>query len=87
MNKKSAVLPFTTAYETLGIEVQNAVALFKIKHADHREAKKSDWPAYKTSKLKSIKEFERLYKRLTISAVNETNILFTIEGEYEADMD
>jgi hypothetical protein len=38
--EKCALLSFTTKHETLGIEVKNAAALFKIKHADHREAKK-----------------------------------------------
>jgi hypothetical protein len=83
--EQCAVLPFTTGQETLSVHIQNNLDLFKIKHADHRKTKTTDWPAYKASKLKSVKSFDASYKRISLTGANEANIIFIIEGESDFD--
>ena len=47
---------------------------------DYSKQKKSDWPAYQASSIKTIKEFERQYIWYRIRGANEYNITYIIES-------
>jgi hypothetical protein len=52
---------------------------------DLRNFKASDWPAYIASGERSIREFEKDFVAVHISAANEFNLIFEIEGFPEND--
>ena len=65
----------STDNETLGNEIISAFYKFEIKDKDLARHKKSDWPAYKHSKTKTMKSFEECYVRMELSGANEANII------------
>ena len=65
----------------LGKEVINYLNLFSIKDVNLRDTKSSDWPAFKNSKVKSIREFKQEYICISIESVNNSNLILQIEGK------
>ncbi len=43
--------------------------------------KESDWPAYKASKAKSMKQFKRDYVRYSLRGANEANIIIAVNSQ------
>jgi hypothetical protein len=62
--------------ESLGAATWNAVALFRRKDRNLYDYKLTDWPAFKTSRLRSVKQFEAAYLRIHITAVNEAALAY-----------
>jgi hypothetical protein len=67
-------------YVILADEIINHLTLFALKDKNLRDEKLSDWPAYKASKLKSVKTFEKSYLKIEIAGANEANIILVFEG-------
>ena len=67
-------------YSTLGDEVLRNLDLFSLKDKNLRDQKRTDWPAFKHSKLKSIKSFEEAFLAMNISGNNQSNIILSIEA-------
>ncbi len=67
---------------TLGDEVLRNFHLFSLKDKNLRDQKKSDWPAFKFSTLKTVKAFEESYFFLDVSGNNESNLILTIEAPF-----
>jgi len=65
----------TPTPEQLGHAFREAFDRFSIKDANLQEFKRSEWPAFKASGLRSLKEFERLYRPVGIYGVNASNAL------------
>ena len=61
--------------------------LFSIKDRNLRDGKISDWPAYKKSRVKSMRSFEYDYIRISFHGGNESNITLIIEGLPNKDSD
>jgi hypothetical protein len=62
-------LPWDSPAEVLGQNVWESLLLFrKTPGLNLRSSKKSDWPAYRDSDLKSIREFEDQYIRVSVTA-------------------
>ena len=59
----------------IGESFLNAYNMFSFKDSDLTKIKKSEWPAYKISKLSTINEFERLYLAVNCVSLNSSNIL------------
>jgi hypothetical protein len=49
--------------------------------AEKENRKESDWPAYKSSKAKSMKQFKKDYVRYTLSGANYANIIIIAESQ------
>ena len=59
----------------LGRAFRDAFDSFSIKDADLRESKNSEWPAFKVSGLRSVKEFERQYRPISSYGINTSNAI------------
>ena len=57
----------------LGAAFKQAFDRFSVKDANLREHKRSDWPAYRASGLRTIKEFERRYRAVACQGLNDSN--------------
>ncbi|HWZ03653.1 MAG TPA: hypothetical protein VNX40_08560 [Mucilaginibacter sp.] len=81
------IVNYPLDYSLLGEEIIKNFDLFTLKDKNLRDEKPSDWPAYKASKLKTIKAFEKGYRRIIITGANESNITLVIEGVSQIDDD
>ena len=61
--------------EALGSAFKRAFDRFRVKDVNLREHKRSDWPAYRASGLRTIKEFESRYRFVSCSSADATNRL------------
>jgi hypothetical protein len=43
--------------------------------------KLTDWPAFKASKAKSVRQFEQNFIRILVSGANDVNLVYVIDGE------
>lgn len=71
--------------ETLGAEAIRNFNLFSLKDRNLRDAKQSDWPAYKHGNCKTIKAFEQNYAAIFIKGNNQSNIILSIEAPFRSD--
>jgi hypothetical protein len=74
------LLNFPVDYATLGDEVLRNFNLFSLKDKNLRDQKRTDWPAFKCSKLKTVKSFEDTFLPMNIDGNNESNIILSIEA-------
>jgi len=77
-------LKFNCSDESLGQSVKNNLSKFSKKNILNKKVKTKDWPAFKASKLKSIKEFEKKYFRISIHGANEANIILVLEADMKS---
>jgi hypothetical protein len=59
--------------QILGTAVRQAFDAFSVKDADLSQARKSDWPAFQASGLKSVQEFERQYRTVHCYGLDPSN--------------
>lgn len=64
----------------LGEEIVRHLDMYSLKDDNLRFKKRSDWPAYKHSKSKSIRNFEMEYTSIFIQTANNRNLTLIIEG-------
>jgi len=74
----------------LGEALKRNLDKFKQKDSDLTKQKLTDWPSFKASGLKTVKEFERKYLRIGVSGLNKANIILALDAEmkskYEIDL-
>ncbi len=75
------ILNFDSSNELLGETIKKNFDKFTQKNMENKKRTSKDWPAYQASKLKSMKEFEKKYYRISINGANEANIIMTFEAE------
>ncbi|HYF32051.1 MAG TPA: hypothetical protein VD993_13100 [Chitinophagaceae bacterium] len=71
---------FPIADLLLGEYMLKYFKLFEIKDKHLRALKLTDWPAYKHSKVKTVRAFEADYVRVSVTGLDETNNTLEIEG-------
>lgn len=54
--------------------------LFNLKDKNLRDHKSTDWPAFKHSKVKAVRNFEADYIRVSMTGLDENNHTLKIEG-------
>jgi len=74
------LLDFSQDATTIGNEVLRNFNLFALKDKNLRDLKRTDWPAFKCSKLKTIKSFEESFLFIDIAGNNESNIILSNEA-------
>lgn len=67
------VIPGQPAPAQLGEAFAKAFAAFSVVRSDVPLTKKSDWPGFKASGCRSIKQFETQYVSMLCSSLNATN--------------
>jgi hypothetical protein len=59
--------------EQLGAAFRKAFDDFSVQDKSLREAKRSDWPAFQVSGVRSMKEFEKLFRPMRCYGLNTSN--------------
>lgn len=77
-------IAYNDTNEILGQSIKRNLALFAKKNMSTAKRKPKDWPSYKASKLKSIKEFKRKYHRISVNGANEANIILVFEADMKS---
>ena len=79
------ILPQPVTAEALGRTVMNALDKTGNWNANLRSAKLADWPSFKASGMRVVRQFEQSYIALTVKGANDANLVAIIEGEPEKD--
>ena len=74
------LLNFSVDHTRLGDEVIRNFNQFSLKETNLRDEKKTDWPAFKCSKLKTVKSFKDTFLSMSILGNNESNTILCIEA-------
>jgi hypothetical protein len=74
-------MEFPASEEKLGMEVVKAVNKYRLLDISVANFKKTDWPAYKASKSKSVRAFEADYTPISVTCQNSGNIILDIDGK------
>jgi hypothetical protein len=64
------VLPFTCPPAELGFQADAALVALDVKDKNLKDVKLTDWPAYKASKAKSVKQFQAEYVLINLHTFN-----------------
>jgi hypothetical protein len=71
--------------EVLGAALRLSLKQFSLRDENLRNRKQSDWPSYIASKCRSIRDFERTYRRVWVIALNSSELFYdastTPDGE------
>ena len=59
--------------EKLGAAFQRGLESFSVQGKDLKDEKRSDWPAFRVSGARSVKEFERSFRPMHCYALNPSN--------------
>lgn len=70
--------------ELLGAAFQKAFEAFSIQERDLRGAKREDWPAFRASGLRSVKEFERTFRPMQCFGLNASNAVVRAAMQHPA---
>jgi hypothetical protein len=65
----------------LASALRAAVDRFSTKDRNLRDYKKTEWPSYMASDCRSVREFERVYFRITVQAVNAAELLYDAHAQ------
>jgi len=88
--EKVEILEIDVNSEKLGEALKKNLNKFEEREANFTKRNLKDWPAYKASDLKTVKEFEAKYFRISISGLNEANLILALDAEtkskYEIDL-
>ena len=78
------VLEFKCNDDLLGKSIKRNFDKFAKKNIGDKKRTSKDWPSYQASKLKSMKDFEKKYYRITIDGANEANIIMIFEADMKS---
>jgi len=77
--KDCEIIDLNSSTEIIGEAIKLNFNKFDIKEKKEGMGKKSDWPAFKVSKEKSIRGFEEKYRRISIHGLTDRNNTLRIE--------
>lgn len=63
-------------WDTLVASLRSALARFSLRDKNLRDHKKTDWPAFRGSGCRSVRQFEDLYLQIEVRAVNEAEFYY-----------
>ena len=81
------ILEFNCKDDLLGESIKRNFDKFAEKNMENRKRTSKDWPAYQASKLKSMKDFERKYNRITVDGANEANLFMVFLADMKSKND
>ena len=73
------IINLNSSLENIGLTIKRNFDKFDLKEKESGNGKKSDWPALKASKEKSMRGFEQNYRRISIRGITERNNSLRIE--------
>lgn len=78
------ILNFDCDDEILGESIKKSFNMFAKKNMANTKRTSKDWSSYQASKLKSIKEFEEKYLKISINGINEANLFMVCEADMKS---
>lgn len=82
------ILKFDCTDEMLGESIKRNFNKFARKNIENQKRTyKKDWSAYQASKLKTLKEFEKKYFRISIDGANEANITLVLIADMKSEFE
>jgi hypothetical protein len=76
------VVEGTPSAGPFGRAFREAFDRFSIKDADLRDSKRTEWPSFRASGLRSVKEFESQYRQMTCYGVDSSNAVVRATVEH-----
>ena len=73
------IISLNSSSEEIGQCIKVNFDKFNIKKRSKEKSNKSDWPAFKASKEKTMRGFENNYRRISISGLTDRNSTMRIE--------
>jgi hypothetical protein len=61
--------------------LRSALQQFVFRDLNLRDHKKTDWPSYRASGCRSVREFEKLFLRMAVSAINEAELFYDVKAQ------
>jgi hypothetical protein len=65
----------------LATALRAALARFSLQDRNLRDSKLTDWPSYRASTARSVREFERTYIRIGVRSVNEAELFYDADAQ------
>ena len=60
----------------LGVAMRFALERFSLQERNLRDLKKTDWPSYRASSSRSVREFEATHVCINVQALNEAELFY-----------
>lgn len=60
----------------LGMSLDSSLSRFSFREANLRDSMKTDWPSFRSSRCRSVREFEEIYLRIAVCALNDSELLY-----------
>ena len=81
-NEKPVVLQPPLEPESLGKETLAALQRTELRRpTSFANRKLRDWPAFNSSKVASVRQFQQEYIQISVSGANYANLVYVVEGE------
>ncbi len=84
-DESPTVLEPASSAEQVGRAVREAMRKTSVRPKDLRSHKLTDWPCFKASRLRSVRQFEDRYIAIRVRGANEANIIAVVTGSPEKD--
>jgi len=66
----------STEWENIAPSLRSALARFSFREANLREGRLSDWPSYRASGLRSVRQFQHEYLCIWVIAINDAELFY-----------
>ena len=71
----------------LAASLRSSLERFSFREANLRDTKKTDWPSYRASRCRSVREFENLYLCIHVRVLNEAELFYDAYAEPPGESD
>jgi hypothetical protein len=72
---------------TIALALRDALGKFEFREISLRDEKKTDWPALRASKCRSVREFEKEYLKIRVCALNEAELFYDASAQPRTEAD
>ncbi len=77
---EAVVVPGWRDSTALVAALRSALQRFSFHDRILRDAKRSEWPAFRASRCRSVRDFQRSYFRISVRAANEAELCYIAEA-------
>jgi hypothetical protein len=74
--QENPLMDESSDWSALGASLRVSINRFAFRETNLRDTKKTDWPAFRASGCRSVRQFEDLYLRIDVVAVNEAELFY-----------
>jgi hypothetical protein len=74
--QENPLMDESSDWSALCASLRLSINRFSFREANLRDTKKADWPAFRASGCRSVRQFEDLYLRIDVVSVNEAELFY-----------